>query len=60
MGKEDLGPVKVLCHTVGEFQGREVGVSGWLGVHPHRRRRRGNRIGRVLGGNWGKGITFEM
>ena len=26
MGGEDLGPVKVLCPSIGECQGQEVGV----------------------------------
>jgi hypothetical protein len=28
MGGEALGPVKVLCPSIGEFQGLEVGVDG--------------------------------
>jgi hypothetical protein len=28
MGGEALGPVKVLCPSVGEFQGQEAGVGG--------------------------------
>jgi hypothetical protein len=28
MGKEALGPVKVLCPSIGECQGQEVGVGG--------------------------------
>jgi hypothetical protein len=28
MGGETLGPVKVLCPSVGECQGQEVGVGG--------------------------------
>jgi hypothetical protein len=31
MGGEAPGPVGVRCPTVGECQGREVGVSGWVG-----------------------------
>ena len=30
MGGEDLGPVKVLCSSVGECQGQEAGVGGWV------------------------------
>jgi hypothetical protein len=54
MGGEALGPVKVLCPSIGEYQGQEGGV-GELG----------NR-GRGLGGRefserkLGKGITFKM
>jgi hypothetical protein len=37
MGRGALGPVKVLCPSVGEYQGREVGVGGLVS------RGRGNR-----------------
>jgi hypothetical protein len=30
MGGEALGPVKVLCPSIGKSQGQEAGV-GWLG-----------------------------
>jgi hypothetical protein len=30
MGGEALGPVKVLCPSIGECQGQEVGVGGLL------------------------------
>jgi hypothetical protein len=53
MGGEALGPVKVLCPSVGECQGQEVGVGG-LGS----RGRRGDRG--FSEGKLGKGITFEM
>ena len=53
MGGEALGPVKVLCPSVGECQGQEAGVDG-LGS-----RGRGKRIGDFRRG-LGKGITFEM
>jgi hypothetical protein len=39
--EETLGPVKAQCPIVGECQGGKVGVSRWLGEHPHRSRRRG-------------------
>jgi hypothetical protein len=29
MGEETLGSLKVRCHSVGEYKGREVGVGGW-------------------------------
>ena len=53
MGRETLGPVKALCPSVGECQGREAGVGGLVS--------RGN--GRDRGFSEGKprkGITFEM
>ena len=50
MGGEALGPVKVLCSSVGECQGQEAGVGG-LG---------GKRDRGFLEGKPGKGITFEM
>ena len=28
MGEEAFGPVKVLCPSIGEYQGQEVGVGG--------------------------------
>jgi hypothetical protein len=28
MGGESLGPMKALCHSVGECQGQEAGVGG--------------------------------
>jgi hypothetical protein len=48
MGGETLGPVKVLCPSIGECQGLEVGVGGL-----------GNREG---GGDksFSEGMTFEM
>jgi hypothetical protein len=30
MGGEALGPVKALCPSLGECQGQEVGVGGWV------------------------------
>jgi hypothetical protein len=53
MGGEALGPVKVLCPSIGECQGQEVGVgeleSGGVGVA------RGFSEGKI-----GKGIIFGM
>jgi hypothetical protein len=53
MGGEALGPVKVLCSSIGEFQGQELGEDGL-----------GNGGGGEDRGFWegklGKGITFEM
>jgi len=36
MGEGALGPVKVQCPCVEEFQGREVGVDQRVGAHLHR------------------------
>jgi hypothetical protein len=51
MGREALGPVKVLCPSIEECQGQEAGVCG-LG-------RRGRGWG-FSEGKPEKGITFEM
>jgi hypothetical protein len=41
MGGEALGPVKILCSSIGECQGQEVGVGGlvsrWGGVEDFQR-----------------------
>jgi hypothetical protein len=60
MGKEVLGSVKTLCPSVRECQGRDTG--GYVWEHTHRSRRRGiwNRRSLWVGGELGKGITFEM
>jgi hypothetical protein len=53
MGGEALGTVKVLCPSIGECQGQEVGV-GRLGS-------RGEESDRWFSeGKPGKGITIEM
>ena len=53
MGGEALGPVKVLCPSIGECQGQEAGVGGLVS--------RGSEDDRgFLEGKLGKGITFEM
>jgi hypothetical protein len=54
MGGEALGPEKALCPIVGECQGQEVGVSGFVS------RRRGERMRGGAEEKPGKGITFEM
>jgi hypothetical protein len=41
MGGDSLLPVKAQCPNVGEFEGSEVGVGGWVGENPHRSRERG-------------------
>jgi hypothetical protein len=53
MGGEALGPVRVICPSIGEFQGQEAGVCGLVS----RGRREGDRG--FLEGKLGKGITFE-
>jgi hypothetical protein len=54
MGGEALGPVKVLCPSIGECQGPGSG-SGWVGEQGE-----GERDREVSEGKLGKGITFEM
>ena len=49
MGGEALGPMKVLCPSVGECQGQEVGL-GWVGEQGGRGRGKG-----VFGGEIKKG-----
>ena len=61
MEREALGPVKARCLSVGECEGREARVGGWVGAHSHRSRERGDGIGDFQrGGEPGKGITFEI
>ena len=50
---EALGPVKVMCPSIGYCQGQEEGVDGLVN------RRWGNGWG-FSEGKLGKGITFEM
>jgi hypothetical protein len=45
MGGQALGLVKAQCFSVGECQGGEVGVSRWVGEHPHRSKGKGYEIG---------------
>jgi hypothetical protein len=54
MGRETLGPVKILCLSVGQCQGQEAGVSGLLGGES------GGRDRRFSEEKPGKEITFEM
>jgi hypothetical protein len=54
MGGEALGPVKVLCPSIGEFLGQEAGVGG-LGSRGRCGEDRGYSEGKL-----GKGMTFEM
>jgi hypothetical protein len=44
MREEALSPMKVQFPSVEEFEGREVGVGGWMGLHPHRSRKRVNGL----------------
>jgi hypothetical protein len=55
MRGEALGPVKVLCPSIGECQDQEVGV-GRLGSRERGRRHSGFSGG---GEKLGKGISFE-
>ena len=50
MGEEALGSVKAQKTIVGDCEGKEAGVSGWMGPHPHRSRRKWNEIGCCGGG----------
>jgi len=59
VGGEAFGPIEARCPSVGECQGGEVGVSGWVGVHPHRSREKGMGWG-FAESKLGKGIMFEM
>jgi hypothetical protein len=45
MRREDLGPVKVICPSIGEFHGQEEGVGGLVS------RRKGEGIGGFRMGN---------
>ena len=60
-GGEALGPVKVQCPSVGECQGEEAGVGGWMGMGAPvwKQGERGWEMG-FLEEKLGKGITFEM
>ena len=49
MGGEALGPVKVLCSSVGDFQGQEAGVGGLVS------RGEGEGIGGFQRGNQERG-----
>ena len=44
MGAVDLGSEVIRCLSVGECQGRKVGVGDWVGEHLHRGRGRENGI----------------
>jgi hypothetical protein len=45
MGDEALGPVTARCPSVGECEGGEAVVDGWVGAYPHRTRRSEGGIG---------------
>jgi hypothetical protein len=51
--------MKARWPCVRECDGREEGVDGWVGAHPHRSRMKGDGI-EGFWGEMGKGITFEM
>jgi hypothetical protein len=59
MGGEALVPVKAPCPSVGECQGREVGVTGCVGEHPYISKGRG-MYREFLERKPEKRITFEM
>jgi hypothetical protein len=52
VGEESLGPMKAECPSVEECEGREEGVGDWVEVHPHRSKRRRDKIEGFWGGNW--------
>jgi hypothetical protein len=55
MGGEALGPVKVLCSSIGKFQDQEWQLEAW------RTGEGGGGADRAFSeGKPGKGITFEM
>jgi hypothetical protein len=56
MGGKALSPVKVICSSIGDCQGQEVGVGGLVS----RGRGKGIGGGCFPEGKQGKGITFEM
>jgi hypothetical protein len=60
MEGEALDLVNVQCTNVGECQGGEATLGGWVGEYPHRSKGRGDRIGGFHGGGPGKGIKFEI
>jgi hypothetical protein len=52
-------PVKARCPSVGEYQGWEARVVGWLGKHPHRSMEREDGIGDFWRGNWERGSYLK-
>ena len=50
-----VGPVKAQCPSVGECQGREIGMGRWVREHHHRNRGRGNGIRMFWRGNQDRG-----
>jgi hypothetical protein len=59
VGGEVLVPVKARCPSVGECQGGEAGVGGWVKEHVTKAGRKGWDRGFVEG-KWEKRITFEL
>lgn len=52
--------MKIQCPSVGKYQGREAGVGGCVGKHPHRSRVRVHGIRDSGARKLGKVITFEI
>jgi hypothetical protein len=50
VGEEGLGPVKAQCSRVGECEGGDEGMGGWVGAHLHRSRMRWDERGDFGGG----------
>jgi hypothetical protein len=50
-GRRRLSSVKAWCPSIGESQGGEEGVDGWVREHPHRSRGRKEGIGDFWRGN---------
>ena len=53
-----MEPSQVPCPSVGECEGREAVVVGWVEEHPYRSKGGGMREG--ISRKPGKGTTFEM
>ena len=60
IGGEILGSVRAQCPSVGECQGREAELVGWVGEHPHKSREREDAIKGFVKGKLGKGKTLDM
>jgi hypothetical protein len=60
MGGHSFGPEKALCPSVWEYQGREVGVGGWVGEDPGRSRGRENGIGGFWRGIQERGYFWNV
>ena len=62
MGEEALGSVKAQCSSVGECEGGEAGVGGWVGGWENTLIEAGGEgcDREFLEGKPGKGRTFKM